>query len=318
MGEGKQIHEEVLRKIKSLDLEGGVKLFMKHLNEDPTLDSIYFVRHFLAPYLYCKKIDFNQLYENSYKAIHANPKRGDVWAFLGTIYKSQERYKEALDCYLKGFVFEPILPNLADIAFVYRNLGMFDESSKLLFCKGLFMRFFIGHGNIPLKYRIANQWQISLAVNNVNFNESNEEIIKGFKETGSKLLLLSFTFDEKDLNGNTGRRLIELFEMLQGSGIFFRVVHPLPVCIFGADYDKIFLKYHIPASCPNCVFSCVIKKDGCAELCNRFNKPMLKELPRDIKKRNVTKPLPAVCTNCAYFSRGICSGLCKPVKITKE
>ena len=316
-----KIVDKIKSRIFALDFDGGIRQFLECLEKDPTVKGLYSMRHFIGPHLYCKKVDFDRVYENCYRALHINPKNGGAWAFLGTVYKSQKKYKQALDCFLKAFVFETILPNLVDLAFVYRNLGMFDESTKIIFCKELFMRYFVKKERMLVKYQTVNQWQLSMALTFIDLKKPTEEIVKEIEKKGLKLLLLYFILDERDLHGDTGRKLVELFDLLEGKGIAFRVVHPLPICIFGVDYKKIFSRYKIPTSCTQCSYSCVIKKSSFVELCSKKkfdNELVLKNLQNNLEKRHVTKITPQTCLNCQYYSSGMCIGLCKQVKVTPE
>ncbi|MBU1849542.1 MAG: radical SAM protein [Nanoarchaeota archaeon] len=64
--------------------------------------------------------------------------------------------------------------------------------------------------------------------------------------------LISFEFEEKDLNINTGERISRFLEQLEEKKISFQIAKPLPPCIFDLKTQKQFGKYNLPKNCLKC------------------------------------------------------------------
>ena len=135
--------------------------------------------------------------------------------------------------------------------------------------------------------------------------------------------IICFELSEDDLNQATGQKIVSFLDILKQKNINFKVVKPLPRCLFGFQYDKIVKEFDIPTSCKDCTDLFTIQDDGMIRFCKVLNNKLGPKFEFMKDKEQIyeyfhtfykyLKP-PKSCRNCIYFLRGKCSGFCFGVR----
>ncbi len=119
------------------------------------------------------------------------------------------------------------------------------------------------------------------------------------KRKKPKKLFLSFKFTQSLLNKKTGTRIINLLRSLRDKGIPYRVLKPLPRCLFGYNYKNLISDYSIPEDCSACMEYLSFKDDK-IEYCFRNFDIKLNRSFIDSQQ----------CKRCIYLKRKMCFGRC--------
>jgi len=195
---------------------------------------------------------------------------------------------------------------------IFRITPYLLEKDNRLFFKMFFNKLELkpyGNGGIEgssiLKIRISDIDKISKDI--LNYKKEQEEIT---------LFLLSFLFEKNDLNKKSGKKIENFLDHLRKNKIYFKVMKPLPRCIFDDNYNEISIKFNIPSSC----FECLQLFKVCGndvKICNQKENIKIKiEDVRDRKeifdlfKKNNRK-LYKNCEKCIYLIRNMCNGICQ-------
>lgn len=131
----------------------------------------------------------------------------------------------------------------------------------------------------------------------------------------SKNAILSFELSEKDLNRQTGKKIIKFLENLKLKGIEFSVARALPRCLF--EDSQVYEKFAIPKNCFECgeLFSVNGGTKGCFALKGKAG-PKLKHMQNREQAHEYFEnfleqlKLNNTCRNCLYQLRRQCNGLC--------
>ncbi len=145
-----------------------------------------------------------------------------------------------------------------------------------------------------------------------------EEIFDEITENGGKrVIFLSLRFSENELNMVSGEKLSGFLQKLKKSNIDFRIMRPVPRCLFGSRHLEMVREFNIPQSCRDCPELFKINNEGMIESCTKKQGPKLKymnyrnqiheyfELFEESRHLRVD-----ACRNCVWFLRGGCNGLC--------
>ncbi len=131
---------------------------------------------------------------------------------------------------------------------------------------------------------------------------------KGYETT---IFLLSFDFNEGDLNMATGRKIISLLEGLKERKILFKVTKPLPKCLFGSKYAEVTTMFRIPQLPRNSLELFKVLQDGTVLFWNGKMGRHISEYEdrSSLYEEAVLKPeATGICTFCIYKLRGNCAG----------
>ncbi|MEM3556114.1 MAG: radical SAM protein [Candidatus Micrarchaeia archaeon] len=128
------------------------------------------------------------------------------------------------------------------------------------------------------------------------------------------LVLLSFKLGEKDLDTKFGEKILSFLQTLKSNYIYFKVIKPLPRCLFNQDYETIVKEFKLPRNCEDCLELFVLYGSS-YRLCNaRVRVPLnevinRKQLYAYFEKFN-KRVVPTHCQECIYRMRKKCNGLC--------
>ncbi len=136
----------------------------------------------------------------------------------------------------------------------------------------------------------------------------------------NKFYLISFDLDQKNLNIETGKRIIEYLEYLKNNDIKFRISRPLFPCLFGVKWKENKTHYKIHTNCKECLELFSVEKNGRIKGCSVLNNELGPNL-KYMKDRNqiwkyfydIRKKIEVndSCKKCVYFIRGQCQGFYK-------
>ncbi len=124
--------------------------------------------------------------------------------------------------------------------------------------------------------------------------------------------LIAIALKDNELNKEAGKQIETFLCSLQEKKIDFRIVRPLPPCIFGLSYMKIFAKYNLPTNCSECLQLFRVQ-DNKVFFCNGTKGPELSELKDEnelsqfFKDNEKDKKLLDNCKGCRYLVRNLCS-----------
>ncbi len=127
-----------------------------------------------------------------------------------------------------------------------------------------------------------------------------------------------FNLQEKDLNTETGDRIMGFLQHLKANNLSFKVVRPLPPCLFGFRYAKVIKDYDVVKSCRDCIDLFSVNDKGNIQFCKALSKegPELKYMPDRDQIHEYFSILhdqlnpPKKCRSCRYHMRGQCNSLC--------
>lgn len=144
--------------------------------------------------------------------------------------------------------------------------------------------------------------------------EDMENSLENIIKTKPPLLLISFQLSKKDLIYDSGQKIVNFLQALKDAGINFKVLKPLPKCLFGFEYQNIIKKFGIPSSCRDCMELFHVNENGKIELCIGESGPNLKYMDdRDQIYEyfeffhEKLKP-DERCVKCLWFLRKQCNG----------
>jgi len=150
----------------------------------------------------------------------------------------------------------------------------------------------------------------------ININPS-----KDFNEIVNELntneeISISFNLKEKDLNKETGKKILSFLIKLKYKKILFKITKPLPRCLF-SNYNQIIKKFSIPKDCYECDELYTIKNEDIIS-CKSINKkgpkiyymPEKNQIAEFFTTLNQEKQPSETCKKCLYFLRKTCDGLC--------
>ena len=145
-----------------------------------------------------------------------------------------------------------------------------------------------------------------------DLKNASEDIIK--KKPG--FTILSFQLQEKDMNIESGEKILDFLEKLRKNGVNFKVARPLPRCLLGSNYNKLIQEFNIPNSCKDCLDLFKINENNEIELCNCKKGPIIKymndrnQIHEYFSFFHQKSKLSDKCRRCKWFIRRQCNGLC--------
>jgi len=130
-------------------------------------------------------------------------------------------------------------------------------------------------------------------------------------------ILISIQISENSINKRKyGKEIIHFLQNLINNKINFKLVKPLPRCLFDSEYQKIIQKFKIPISCKDCLELFRLNVNNKIKLCTGMNGPEIKY----INDRNHIYEysnlfynkveISRKCEDCTWFVREQCHGLC--------
>jgi hypothetical protein len=143
-----------------------------------------------------------------------------------------------------------------------------------------------------------------------------ESISKKYDEKHE--LLLSFQLNKNDLNQESGKRILKLFNELKKRKIRFKVTKPLPRCLFGQKWSRIVEDFNLPKNCFECHELFTLDSKGMLKFCNvvkqigpRFDSMKDRQQIFEYFKTFYDKlKISKNCKSCMFFIRKQCDGLC--------
>jgi len=228
----------------------------------------------------------------------------------GDIFKPNSNMCKKIRKYMKKYLFYKVKKH-----FIRIKPYISEENGKLYYSM-FFNEFKLNYtkNNRKLKENPI----LNIDVGHCDFKKIINNIVKYKKLERNKpiIFLLSFSFESENLNLSDGRKITKLFNNLNGKKIWFKVISPLPSCIFGNEYNELVKSYNLPVSCKECLKMFVVKKDKslifCTGLkaCKKINEYADRnEIFEEFKKNNNTQFLKK-CTHCINKIRGNCKGIC--------
>ena len=187
------------------------------------------------------------------------------------------------------------------------------EKNNRLFYKMFFNKFELKlyenngiDGNTVFKIKISDVDKISKEI--LDYKKGQVEIT---------LFLISFQFDKKDLNRESGRKIENFLNTLRKNKIYFKIMKPLPRCIFDDNYREILTKFKIPRNCFECLQLFKVCNDD-AKVCNQEKNLKIKindigerkEIFDLFKRNHKGHEIIKTCEKCVYMIRNVCNGIC--------
>jgi uncharacterized protein len=164
---------------------------------------------------------------------------------------------------------------------------------------------------------------LDIDIERADFKKLARDIInyKKSKKYEPVIFLLSFSLGPEYLKSESGKKIISFLNELNAEKIWFRIVKPLPKCVFGKKYTELVKKFRFSESCRECLKLFEVKKGKSLIFCS--GKKGRKKIDRyedrdEIFEEFRSKCSPMIidkCASCVYKIRKQCNGLC--FKISK-
>jgi len=89
---------------------------------------------------------------------------------------------------------------------------------------------------------------INIDLDSVDLEKLSQQIIETKEKNLWKptLFILNFIFKENHLNRLYGKRIIKFLDELKKNKVYYKLVHPLPRCMFLSDYKKMVKEHNLP------------------------------------------------------------------------
>jgi uncharacterized protein (DUF362 family) len=162
-------------------------------------------------------------------------------------------------------------------------------------------------------YLIERDKKIKIKIHRLKLNDLNNF------NASKNLNLISFKLTEDELSIETGKLIFNFLNKLNKKNINFRIIKPLPRCLFKHRYKHIKKRYNFLENCFECYELFHLNKNKMTVSCSNLNNRLgpKKEYFSDRKQiyeyfntfYKQLKPLDR-CKNCIYLIRGQCDGLC--------
>lgn len=256
-------------------LPESIIFFHKTLSINPLLEKAYDPLY--AMYSYVDEDYSNEAINYAHNALKINDKLPFVWAFIGHVYKTKREYKKALECFNQALYLEPTNERYwRNVIFIYRNLGLFDVAMWLFFSANLFMKAFSNE-----EIQDVEEFNLSSSIINLDLQSDNETLIN--KSTVFPIRVQLLFFSLPSLSSENGKRIIEILNRIEENNIIFKIVKPLPRCIFNKSDFLHIKRFYIDRNvrriqgktsqfCRNCLFlHYFTNNESSLKLCEKIN-----------------------------------------------
>ncbi|MFP4403924.1 MAG: radical SAM protein [Candidatus Woesearchaeota archaeon] len=175
------------------------------------------------------------------------------------------------------------------------------------YCRNIQLTNYFAKEAIGRKY-----FEINMSV----INKIQSLILKN-KDYQIKELLISFNFEEEELNYECGKKIISFLNIMKINKIRIKISRPIPRCVLKQFYSKITNEYQIPKNCYECSELFVVKNEiinSCKFIGKRGpkifymeNRNMIHEFFNTLRLNNLRLKK---CLDCIYYLRKQCDGIC--------
>ena len=151
--------------------------------------------------------------------------------------------------------------------------------------------------------------------NSIKLPEINEKLNR-ILDNSFAIAYLDFKLKENELLLKNGDKIISFLDRLKNQNINFRVMRPLPLCLFESNWRKIIRTYNLPTSCKDCLLF-INNKNRKIEICEKVKKKV--KIKYGTSRSQIYNPIKNVCKNakhlrkcstCFHFIRENCEGFC--------